>query len=145
MSGKLVSFFKSAISVFMVVAISSFLIQGVLSDTLKAQPGVDTDFKFPVLQESDFQLFLNFLSYIEQKKDPASFFSDNNVTEEHTQVVVTKISMNAIAKIMDSKADLEKELGSSIIFTPSEETLYKKYEDRIVAGLVQFGMSEESQ
>jgi hypothetical protein len=134
--------FKSIGIFLMLAAVSTFLALGLLSSPVKAQPGEDPNYKYPILQEKDFQLFLKLMDSIPQNKSAQAFFIENNVTEEYTQAVVAKITTNTMAKLQNSEADLEKELGSSIMFTPAENKLYKKYENRIVTALKEFALSQ---
>jgi hypothetical protein len=136
--------YKTIFSFLMLTILATFLALGAFSVPANAQPGADPNYKYPILAEKDFSLFLALMSYISEKKDPSVFFQEQNVTEEYTQAVVVKISMNAMAKLMDKTGELEQEMGKSILFTPSEDALYQKYENEILSGLVQIGLDEEA-
>jgi hypothetical protein len=141
---KITSFgFKSILPFFLLTILSTILALGVFSSSATAQPGEDPNYQYPILEEKDFTLYINLLAHIEQKKDPTVFFKQNNVTEEYVQAVVMKISMNAMAKLMEKTGELEQEFGKSIIFTSSEDAIYQKYEEQILTGLVQLSLSDE--
>jgi hypothetical protein len=143
MTHRIASYFKTTLSVLILATLTAFVAQGIFSGALQAQPGEDPNYQYPVLQDKDFQMFLNLISYIEQDKDPATFYQQNNVTEEYAQAVVMKISINTMAILMGEQESLQEEFGESIIFSASEESLYKKYEDRIMGALVQLGAKAE--
>ncbi|MDR2406068.1 MAG: hypothetical protein LBE27_06825 [Deltaproteobacteria bacterium] len=130
---------KTALLAAVIMAVLSLMIQGVFSTPVSAQPGDDPNYKYPVLTDKDFQLFLNLIDYLETDKDPELFYKDNNVTEEYAQVVIYKISVNTMGILTGNTEEVGKEFGQNIVFSPEETQIFDKYQDQIIAGLVKLG------
>jgi hypothetical protein len=125
---------KSGLSFLVLTLLATFLALGVFSSPSQAKPG-DPDYKYPVLQEKDFQLYLKMMADISDKKDGEDFLSENNVSEEYVQAIAIKISLNAWSISAEKTDELEKIYGSSIAFNQSERVLFDKYEDQITVAL----------
>ncbi|MDR2457678.1 MAG: hypothetical protein LBD41_04280 [Clostridiales Family XIII bacterium] len=114
------------------------MILGVFSPQLEAQPGQDPNYQYPELSERDFQLFINILDYINQGRDPKKLARANNLSDEYTRAVITKIMINTVGKVTDTMDEMESEYGTGILFNGSEMILYEKYEEEIMAAIVKF-------
>jgi hypothetical protein len=125
---------KSHLIVPLLFAAAAMLALGVFSSPSLAQPGTP-NYKYPVLQEGDFLLYIDVLKAIEENKDPSPLIESSNITEEHFQALLMKISLNTAARTTNEVASLETELGKSVLFTPEEESLYKRYENELVTRL----------
>jgi hypothetical protein len=123
---------KSILYFLVLTLLATFLALGVFSSQSQAGPG-DPDYKYPVFQEKDFQLYLKMMADISDKKDVALILSENNISEEYAQALFMKISLNTMAILSETTDKLEMMEGSSIIFTQSERVLFDKYQDQITA------------
>jgi hypothetical protein len=133
---------KYTFSSLMLTILATFLALVAFSVPVKAQIADEPNYEYRVLEEKDFNLFINFAAHVAAEKDPELFYSENKVTEEYTQDVVMKISLNQIAKSIGSTNDLEQEFGKSAVFTASESALYDKYQPQIITALKQLGLGE---
>jgi hypothetical protein len=114
------------------------MILGVFSSHLEAQPGEDPNYQYPELSDSDFQLFIGILDYINQGRDPKELARANNLSDEYARAVITKIMINTVGKLTGSMDEMESEYGTGILFDGSEMILYEKYEEEITAAIVKF-------
>jgi hypothetical protein len=130
-------FIKASLSVLIIATFAFFLAQAVFTSSLNAAEPGDPGYQFPVLQEKDFELFLDLVKFqLESPEEDAQSFSrKHNVTEGYVQAVVLKITMNRMAEMSNDFEWLTEEYGATIVFTPAEETIFLKYEDQIVEGL----------
>ncbi|MDR2200270.1 MAG: hypothetical protein LBR53_12650 [Deltaproteobacteria bacterium] len=113
----------------------------ILNGTAAAQPERSLDYQYPILQEKDFELFFNLMKYIEKGETAEQFFDDFKVTRTYSEDVLTKITVNTLAKIGDNADELALEYGKGVFFTPAEKKIFDKYEDQIVKTMV--GLAEK--
>ena len=123
------------------LAFSVCLAQGAFSSPLLAQPEPgEPGYQYPALTDEDFRLYLALVKFISNGgDDPQVFYRQQGVTEEHTQAVFLKISMNTMGKLMDSMDEAVSEYGKTIVFSSAEERLFSKYESEIMSGLISLG------
>ena len=114
---------------------------GAGSACAQPQPG-DPGYQYPDLTEYDFLLYLDFVPFAETGQDPSVFCQEHAVKEEHVRAVIFKISINSLDKISSSMDDLSAKYGKSIVFNPSEESFYAKYEIQILDSLARLGASD---
>ncbi|MDR2199125.1 MAG: hypothetical protein LBR53_06705 [Deltaproteobacteria bacterium] len=112
-----------------------FFVQASLGGSAAAGPGDDPAYNFPVLNEKDFQFFLDFLDAVKSGGNFEELYPKHGITEERAMDVIRKISANATAAFAGGSAELEKEYGKTILFNPEEKKIYEKYEDKILSGL----------
>jgi hypothetical protein len=125
---------KSRLIVPLLFAAAAMLALGVFSSPSLAQPGTP-NYKYPVLKESDFVLYIDILKAVETNTDPTPLLEKANIDEEFLQAMLLKISLNTAARVTGQAASLEKDYGKSIVFTPEEGRFYEKYENELVTRL----------
>ncbi|MDR2457679.1 MAG: hypothetical protein LBD41_04285 [Clostridiales Family XIII bacterium] len=128
--------FGSDLLFFAFIIIGTLLFLGVLSPNLEAQKGEET--KYPVISDKDFKLYLDFVDLVNHHKDPMEFIKTNNVSSEYLLAVHTKIFANFRGRQTGNMEDIVSKYGKNILFNESETAIYKKYEEQLVAAIIEF-------
>jgi hypothetical protein len=117
------------------------MLQGVFSTAVSAQPGEDPNYKYPVLGDKDFELFLKLVDYLGTDQNPDDFYKTTGVTEEYAQAVIYKISVNTMGILTGQTDQIAEEFGKNVQFSTEETKVFNKYQDRILAALVKLGQT----
>jgi hypothetical protein len=111
------------------------MIQIFCSPTLLAQKIGELGYQYPILQEEDFKVFLEVFEMPEDV-EYATFLKAKNMTEEHFEAAISKITINVVSELLGaSEDDMIRELGPSAIFNKEEKHIYAKYKDRLLTTL----------
>jgi hypothetical protein len=135
-------FSKSSFSQLLLLTISAVLALGVFSSALQAQPG-SPNYKYPVLQQKDFKLFLDMSKYLDEDEIPASLFIDNKVSEEYASSVFMKITLNVVAAATGNKDEIAKQFGPYVIFNADELAIYKQNEEPVNQAVAKFAQKSQ--
>lgn len=104
---------------------------------ISAQEPGGKDYKWPILKERDFQLFMK--QFESPDSDPDEFFKQENITREYYEAISKKIAYNVILEASgeDKEAvkELASELGESVVFNRQEKAIYAKYKQRILKNM----------
>jgi hypothetical protein len=129
-------FSKPTIGFVLLMAISLFMVQIFCGTSLWAQSVGEMGYQYPILQEEDFKMYLR--QFDTPDMEPHIFIKQNNITMEHYEAVLLKISSNLMSGLYGaSESDVVALLGPSVIFNQEENDIFARYKDRIISAVAE--------
>lgn len=116
--------------------------QGMPGGALWAQSPGEPDYKYPLLQEKDFELALKLLDGLAQGVALSDLAKENGVSEEYADALLLKVSTNQMASAEGWKEEDAEKFGKNVLFDSSEKKLYEKYKDKLTVALAKPTMAD---